>query len=163
MTYQRDKAILWFLESTPVRHSTLVNLYWRDLKSTSELLKEIREESQGQFMRTIEEDERLAKLVPYYIVLGAERLKGSGKGKYKGVKHIGFLHHYAFEKLENYKRELKKYGITVTPDTPIFLALSNNRFNQGKGDRLKGISFIFSNACDMAWTDENKKNLVRKT
>jgi hypothetical protein len=157
MTFQRDKAILWFLESTPVRHGTFVNLYWRDLKPVSELLKKIRKESQGQFTRTLEEDERLAKLVPYYIELGSERLKGSGKGKYKGVRHVGFLHHYAVEKLEMYKLELKKLGMTITPDTPIFLALSTNRFNQGKGDRLKGINFIFSNACDMAWTDENKK------
>jgi hypothetical protein len=157
MVYQRDRAILWFLESTPVRHSTFVNLYWRDLKSTSELLKEIRKDSQGQLIRTLEEDERLAKLVPYYIVLGSERLKGAGKGKYKGVKHIGFIHYYAVEKLEKYKQELKKYNITVTPDSPIFLALSINRFNEGKGDRLKGISYIFSNACEMAWNDENKK------
>ena len=157
MSFQRDKAILWFLESTPVRHATLVNLYWRDLKPTAQILKEIRQESQGQLKRTIEEDEQLAKLVPYYIVLGAERLKGAGKGKYKGVKHIGFLHHYAVEKLEKYKLELKKYKIEITPDSPIFLALANNRSNDGKGDRLKGLSFIFSNACSMAWTDENKR------
>jgi hypothetical protein len=157
MLFQRDKAILWFLESTPLRHDTLVNLYWRDLKSTSEILKEIRQEAHGQIIRSLKEDERLAKLVPYYIVLGSERLKGKGIGKYKGVKHIGFLHHYAVEKLEKYKQELKKYNITVTPDSPIFLALSINRFNKGKGDRLKGISYIFSNACEMAWNDENKK------
>ena len=39
MTYQRDKAILWFLEITPVRHSIFVNLYWKDLKETAQLLK----------------------------------------------------------------------------------------------------------------------------
>jgi hypothetical protein len=157
MAYQRDKAVLWFLESTPVRHATFVNLYWRDLKSTAELLKDIREEAHGQLTRSIDKDKELAKLVPYYIVLGAERLKGAGKGKYKGVKHIGFLHYYAVEKLEKYKLELKQYGLAVTPDTPIFLALSNNRFNDGKGDRLKGISVIFSNACELAWKDENKR------
>ncbi len=157
MAYQRDKAILWFLESTPVRHTTLVNLYWRDLKPTSEILNEIRNEAHGQGKRTVEEDEKLAKLVPYYIVLGAERLKGAGKGKYKGVKHIGFLHHYAVEKLEKYKLEIKKFNLEVTPDSPIFFALANNRFNKGKGDRLRGLSYIFSNACSMAWTDENKR------
>ena len=157
MSYQRDKAILWFLESTPVRHTTFVNLYWRDLKSTSELLKEVRSEAQGQLTRTVEEDKELTKLVPYYLVLGAERLKGAGKGKYKGIRHIGFLHHYAVEKLEKYKFELKQYGIETTPDSPIFLALSNNRFNEGKGDRLKGISYIFSSACELAWNDENKR------
>ena len=150
MTYQRDKAILWFLESTPLRHLTTVNLYWHDLKPTAQLLKEIREEAQGQFKRTIEEDEKLAKLVPYYIVVGAERRKGAGKGRYKGVKHIGFLHYYAVEKLERYKLELKKFGIQVTPDNPLFLALGNNRFNQSKGGRLKGLSFIFTSACAMA-------------
>lgn len=99
----------------------------------------------------------LQNFLPYYIELGAERLKGAGKGKYKGAKHIGVIHYYAMEKLEKYKLELKKFGLEPNLDSPIFLALGNNCFNYGKGDRLKGISYIFSNACDMAWEDENKK------
>ena len=34
MTYLRDKAILWFLESAPFRVGTLTKLTWKDLKST---------------------------------------------------------------------------------------------------------------------------------
>ena len=67
MPYQRDKAILWFVESTPLRHGSFDHLYWRDLKSTSELLKKIIEESHGQPKRTPEEDANFVKLVPYYI------------------------------------------------------------------------------------------------
>ncbi len=157
MSYQRDKAILWFLESTPVRKETFTNLYWRDLQSTAELLKQVREESQGQLTRTVEEDARLAKLVPYYLVLGAERLKGGGKGKYKGIKHIGFIHYYSAEKLESYKLEMQKYGLEAKPDSPIFVAYNNNRFNLGKGDRLRYLSSIFLDACEIAWNNENKR------
>ena len=32
MTYLRDKAILWFLESAPFRKATLTKLQWKDLK-----------------------------------------------------------------------------------------------------------------------------------
>jgi len=39
MSYQRDKAILWFLESAPFRAGTVRKLFWRDLKSTAELLR----------------------------------------------------------------------------------------------------------------------------
>ena len=135
MTYHRDKAILWFVESAPFRQGTLTNLFWRDLKPTAELLKQIREGSKGQIKRTIEEDLQLAKDVPYYILIEAERLKGAGRGKYKGVKQIGFLHYHAVEKLELYKEELKKRGLPITPDTPIFVALESNPFNK-KGYRL---------------------------
>lgn len=40
MMYQRDKAILWFLESAPFRVGTLTKLVWTDLKPTQQLLKE---------------------------------------------------------------------------------------------------------------------------
>jgi hypothetical protein len=119
-------------------------------------LKEIRSESQGQLTRKVEDDERIAKLVPYCLEIEAERLKGAGKGKCRGVKHVGFLHHFAVEKLERYKLELKKYGVEPNPDDPIFIAYANNLHNQGKGDSLKGLKAIFSNACTIAWNNENK-------
>ena len=157
MSFQRDKAILWFLESAPFRQGTVTRLLWRDLKPTKQMLKETREESQGQIKRTVQEDEQIAKLVPYYLIIEAERLKGAGKGKYKGVKQVAFLHYFAVEKLERYKLELKKYGIEPKPDSPIFVAYGNNIYNRGKGDRFKGINVVFMNACTMAWNDENKK------
>ena len=48
----------------PVRHTTLVNLYWSDLKPTAQILKVMREEAQGQLKRTPEENKKLSKLVP---------------------------------------------------------------------------------------------------
>ena len=60
-------------------------------------------------------------------------MKGGGKGKYKGVKQIGFLHAYAAERLEKYKQDLVKKGIAINPDSNIFVAIGNNPFNKGKG------------------------------
>ena len=45
MTYLRDRAILWFLESAPFRRATLTKLLWKDLKSTEAMLKGLREEA----------------------------------------------------------------------------------------------------------------------
>jgi hypothetical protein len=158
MTYQRDKSILWFLESAPFRGGTATKLFWKDLKSTSELLKQIREDDKGQITRTIEEDTQLAKDVPYYLVIEAERLKGAGKGKYKGIRQIGFLHYHAAEKLKRYKEELKQRGIEITPDSPLFMAYEGNPYNKGKGDRLKSVALVFYFASLMAWKDiESKK------
>jgi hypothetical protein len=157
MMYQRDKAILWFLESAPFRVGTLTKLMWNDLKPTDKLLKETREKQKGQGNRTLEENQRIAKLVPYYFEVEADRMKGAGQGKYVGAKQIAFLHHYAAEKLEKYKLELKKYCIEPKPESQIFLAYTNNPYNKGKGDTLKNIGVIFTNACSMAWNDENKK------
>ena len=157
MMYQRDKAILWFLESAPFRVGTLTKLTEDDLKPTQQLLKENRETLKSQVKRTLEEDQQIAKLVPYYIEVKADRMKGAGQGKYVGAKQIAFLHHYAVEKLEKYKLELKKRGIVPKPNSKLFLAYTNNPYNKGKGDTLKNIGVIFTNACAMAWNDENKK------
>jgi len=78
MTYQRDKAILWFIESTSCRAGTITKLYRKDLKPTSELLKNAEVESLGQITRTADEEAQIAKEVPYYMVIEAERLKGGG-------------------------------------------------------------------------------------
>ena len=89
MVHRRDKALIWFLESAPFRGGTLTKLLWQDLKSTESLLKEIREEAKGQTTTTKNEDVEIAKAVPYYMVIEGARMKGGGKGKYKGVKQIG--------------------------------------------------------------------------
>jgi hypothetical protein len=77
---QRDKALIWFLASTAFRIGTLTSLKWKDMKQT--------ENSE----------------VPFMFEIDAERLKGSGLGKYKGLKQITFLNAFAFEKLEAYKK-----------------------------------------------------------
>jgi hypothetical protein len=61
MTTQRDKALLWFVASAPIRLGTIPKLKWKDLIATND------------------------KDVPYYMLIESARLKGSGKGKYKGV------------------------------------------------------------------------------
>ena len=108
--HKRDKAILWFLESAPFRQGTLTKLLWKDLKSTETLIKETREEAKGHDWTTLEDDAETAKAIPYYLVIEGARMKGGGKGKYKGVKQISFLHAYAAEKLEKYKQELMSKG-----------------------------------------------------
>ena len=84
MTTQRDKFMLWFLVSCPVRAGTLRKLVWKDLKPLDDAE------------------------VPYWINVKSDRLKGQGKGKYKGAKHVGFLHYYAAQKLKAYKLGLKQ-------------------------------------------------------
>ena len=49
------------MKSAPFRNGKLTKLFWKDLKETAELLKQVREEAKGQITRTIEEDAQLAK------------------------------------------------------------------------------------------------------
>jgi hypothetical protein len=105
----RDKALLWFIASAPFRLDTLTKLKWRDLKPTND------------------------KDVPYSMLIEAERLKGSGRGKYKGLKQVGFLHSLAAQKLEAYKKELERKGYTVSEDDPIFIAYRKEK-------KIKGLS-----------------------
>ena len=122
MITQRDRSILWFLQSCPLRVSSLMQLFWRDLQPTND------------------------PQAPYKIVIESRRLKGHGKGRYVGTKHIGFLHYYAAAKLEKYKAELKEKKIDVTPDSPIFVAYNSNPYHQVKGGRLQKINSIFDDA-----------------
>lgn len=94
----RDKALLWFIASAPVRLDTLTLLKWRDLKHTND------------------------KQVPYSMLIEAERLKGKGQKKYKGLKQIGFLHSLSASKLDAYKKELMRKDYIINNDSPIFLA-----------------------------------------
>lgn len=67
MTTARDKFLVWFLGSTAFRVGTLGKLRWKDLQPT-------------------EDNE-----IPYQIVIESARLKGSGVGRYRGLKQIAFL------------------------------------------------------------------------
>jgi len=100
MPNARNAFLLRFLESCPVRVGTLEKLTWKDLKPLN--------------------DSR----VPYWIYVKADRLKGSGKGRYKKAKHIGFLHSYTAQKLEEYKKELAQKGIEYNANSPILTLYS---------------------------------------
>ncbi len=127
----RDKAMLWFIASAPFRVDTLTLLRWEDLKPTGD----------GE--------------VPYFLVIGAERLKGHGKGKYKGLKQIAFLHGLATKKLEGYKKELERKGYIPTEISPIFIPYRK----ETKITKMSTFSVErnFDEALLRAWHDLEKK------
>jgi len=130
-TTSRDKALVWFIASAPFRLETITKLKWRDLKPTND------------------------KDVPYSMLIEAERLKGSGRGKYKGVKQVGFLHSLASQKFEAYKKELERKGYTISENDPIFIAYRKER-------KIKVLSTFsiesnFGKASLRAWHDLEKK------
>ncbi len=132
MMYQRDRAILWTLESTAFRVGTLTRLLWKDLQPTGD------------------------PEVPYMILMESARLKGAGKGRYKGVKQVSFIHAYAAAKLEKYKQELKERDITINENMPVFVTYTHNMYAL-KGDPLKSLMNLFIVASLMAWRDLNAK------
>jgi integrase len=126
----RDKALIWFIASTSCRVGTVVLLKWKDLKPTEN------------------------KNVPYVLEVESARLKGSGVGKYKGLKQITFLHKFAYEKLLVYKQEaLKKYALNE--DSPVFIKY----WNKGEVEPItfKGINGIFDDLSLRAWGDLETK------
>jgi hypothetical protein len=133
MTNQRNKFLVWFVESCPVRAGTLRKLKMRDLKTLDD------------------------KDVPFWISIESARLKGAGKGKYKGSKHVGFLHYYAAQKLEAYKKELAQKGIEYNEDSPLFMAYDTNPFGSSKGSALMETKAIFRDGSELAWKDLTKK------
>ncbi|MGA3288978.1 MAG: hypothetical protein ABSD42_01900 [Candidatus Bathyarchaeia archaeon] len=134
MTCRRDKFLVWFLESCPVRKGTLRKLIWKDLKPLND------------------------KDVPYWISVESSRLKGHGKGRYKGTKHVGFLHSYAVSKLEDYKRELTEREISYNEDSPLFMCYYSNPYGSVVGGALRQFNAIFLNASIVAFGDDIKKH-----
>jgi integrase len=143
MTTARDKFLVWFIASSPVRLETLTKLVWADLKPTND------------------------REVPYSFIIESARLKGAGRSKYKGLKHIGFLHSLAVKKLEAYKKELekkeyvfadsnpKKEKHIITPKSPIFLAYRKELNVVAFGSN--GIEHKFDDASQKAWHDLEQK------
>lgn len=127
----RDKAILWFIASAPFRLETIPKLLWKDLKPTND------------------------KEVPSYLLIEAERLKGHGRGKYKGVKQVGFLHSLAVKKLEAYKKELERKGYYPTEDDSIFLSYRKEK--KCSPFMFYSIEGQFGDASLRAWHDLEKK------
>jgi integrase len=130
-TTLRDKALLWFVASAPFRLASITRLKWRDLKPTND------------------------KEIPHFMVIEGVRLKGSGVGKYKGIRQVGFLHHLASKKLEAYKKELVRKGYRITEDDPIFIPYRK----EGKPTPFSpySIESNFGEACLRAWHDLDKK------
>jgi hypothetical protein len=89
------------------------------------------------------------------LEIKSARLKGSGKGKFKGANQITFLHKFAYEKLEAFKKEAKVKGYDLKEDSPIFCAYYNEGKIQGLG--IKGINQIFDDLSLAAWGDLEKK------
>ena len=127
METQRDKAILWFLASTAFRIGTIVKLRWKDLEATND------------------------KEVPYGMVIESARLKGSGRGRYRGLKQVAFLHALAVEKLGNYRKEIERRGYKVTPESLIFIAYRKSK--KIAPLRTQSIDAKFAKASLTAWGD----------
>ena len=132
MTTNRDKFLVWFLESCPVRKGTLRQLKFGDLKPLCD------------------------KDVPFWLRIEAKRLKGGGKGKYRKAKHVGFLHYYAVQKLEAYKDELKRKGIAYDENSPLFVSYKSTKRGSKKGGKLTNLFTIFVDASDRAFKGEKR-------
>ncbi len=132
LIYQRDKALNRFIASTAFRVGTIQQLTWNDLKATGN------------------------SEVPYSLVIEAKRLKGSGIGKYRGLKQVAFVNHWASEKLEAYKAELKQKGYELSDTDPIFIKYR-------KADKKilplksRAIFNIYDTASLKCWGDLEKK------
>ena len=134
MRTARDKAMLWFTASTSVRVGTLVLLKWCDLKQTEN------------------------PNVPYSLEIESARLKGSGKGRYKGNKQICFVHKFASEKLEQYRAEAKQKGYELKDDSPLFVAYyQKGKEKPQKPLTIKGINELFNHVSLSAFGDLEKK------
>ncbi len=131
MTTDRDKFLVWFLQSVEVRVGTLRKLKFGDLKS-------------------LEDQE-----VPYWLRVEAKRLKGSGKGKYRKARHIGFLHYYAARKFEAYKQELAWKGIAYTDETPLFVSYKTTPHGK-KGQAMTNLFSLFVDASEKAFHGEKR-------
>lgn len=131
MSTDRDKFLIWFLESCPVRKGTVIKLKFGDLKPLDD------------------------KDVPFWLRVDAKRLKGSGKGKYRKAKHIGFLHYYANQKFEAYKQELKQKGIEYNDNTPLFVSYKTTPHGT-KGEGMTNLFACFVDASDKAFKGEKR-------
>lgn len=136
--WKRDKAIIWFIASAPFRRETVALLTWGDLQETGD------------------------SEIPIKLVIESARLKGKGKGRYRGLEQISFLHAFAYKQLLAYKKELmrkmpKKYpDFQITKNTPLFISYKN-----GNGHVTPllgaGIGDIFEQASLNTWGNLEEK------
>jgi integrase len=130
-SFARDKALLWFLASSPIRLNTVTKMKWCDLKPTND------------------------REVPYSFTIESARLKGAGRSKYKGIRHIGFLHWLTVKKLDAYKKELQNKGYSINDKSPIFLAYRKEK--KIIAFSSNGIESKFTKASLKAWHDLETK------
>jgi hypothetical protein len=130
-TYLRDKSLSAFIASTSFRDGTIPLLIWGDLKATND------------------------PEIPYYLIIDSSRLKGKGRGKYKGIIQVGFIHYLAAEKLEAYEKELEWKGYQLNETDPIFIAY--NKQSIVKPLSRHSIDALFTEASLRAWHDLKKK------
>jgi hypothetical protein len=93
--------------------------------------------------------------VPYQMVIESARLKGAGIGRYKGIKQIAFLHKFATQKLENYKKELLRKGYEIDDESPLFIAY--NKQQKVVGLKAHSISDMFTDVSLAAFANLEKK------
>jgi integrase len=134
---QRDKALLWLLTTAPFREATITKLKWSDFKETND------------------------KELPLIINIESERLKGSGKGKYRGIKQICFVNHFVCDKILRYTKEAEAKGYKLNADDPVFFGYRGENGN-GNGDKLKPLSdsairYTFQKMSLNAWHDLETK------
>jgi integrase len=132
-TTKRDKAIVRFVASTAFRVGTITKLKWCDLKPT-------------------EKPE-----APFYLEIEASRLKGSGVGKYKGLKHIAFVNWWAYEMLQEYKKEAELKGYIIKDTDPIFIRYYQKTRDNNQGLTTKGLFQLFDASSLRAWNDIEEK------
>lgn len=131
METRRDKSIVWFLASTAFRIGTIVQLRWNDLQPTDD------------------------SEIPYQMLIESARLKGCGKGKFRGLKQVAFLHSLVVEKLEKYKKEIERRGYEIKENSPIFIAYRKKKTITAL--KTQSIEAKFAKASLVAWGDLEKK------
>jgi hypothetical protein len=154
---KRDKALLYFIESTSVRIGTLEKLLWKDLIKTEDFLAEQRKAQNKETPEEKEKDKKLSEAVPFMLELSASILKGAGIGKYKNLKQITFVHSYASKLLEDYKEEATIKGYNITPETSLFISYYQADKENPIGISNKGINQLFDASSLRAWGDLEKK------
>jgi len=149
MLNPRDHALVWFISSGSFRDNELINLKQSDKLLTRKLLEDNKDPTRDPAVvqKAIEE---ISKDIPYYFVIEGSRLKGGGKGRYKRLKHIAFIHWYAAQKLDKYEVWIKNYlktnlGVDLTSDMPLLISTRTPRV-----ERLGSVNPIFQDASKRA-------------
>ncbi len=142
-TTARDRALTWFFPSTSFRVGTLTKLLRSDLKPTGD------------------------SEVPYYLEIEAKRLKGSGIGKYKGLKQITFVNSFVWAKMIDYFAEAERRGFHLIEDSPLFIGYKGHFTKEERKLAVKpkkvkaitegAINNTYDNASLAAWKDLEEK------
>ena len=111
----RDSFLVWFLASTGMRRETATLVNFGDLKE----MRVINNQLQPVPLLANEKQGELDRVVPVYVFVEGERLKG----RYEGNEQQTFLHFEAYEHLEAYMKWLRHEGVIITHETPLFVQI----------------------------------------